>query len=130
MSVCIGRVSAVLFCPKKALQKVFFKPYKKFSLVPKIEQITPKMILLYILLNSPTLLISWFVDLVVKPQFDLGDRFDIEAIKYLISAIVCGTPISYLYLLIVNRFFVYKYATIVDEDNSTTLPVTASHDKV
>ncbi len=127
-----GAIVLCYFAQKKALQKVFFKPYKRFRLISRVERITPKMVWFYIVLSLPTFLVSWAADALIKPHFNVVNGFNAEFIKYLLASIVCGTPLSYMYVLFMNRFFVQKYATIVDkgDDTDTTLPVATPHDEV
>lgn len=108
----VGLMASGFFAQKKALQKVFFKPYKRFMLIPKVERITTKMVWFFILLSIPGLLIGFSVSALMKPYFNVGNEFNAELIKYCVLSILYNTPFSYTYVLFINYYFVRKYATV------------------
>ena len=105
------------YVQKKALHKVFFKPYKRFELKPKISRITPKMVFLYFAISLPVCVITYLVNKMMFPQLDVNFGLDGSIGKVLMLTTFVDMPITYLCALIINRYFVHRYADIVLDKN-------------
>lgn len=99
---------------KLSFKKMFFKPYKKFVVVAKIEKISPKMVFAYwgisILLYMPAYLVNFMLPEYLKPEAG-------KTGVLLVWLIICG--IYTLYTLCLNlilcRKFVHKYAIVLQK---------------
>lgn len=88
---------------KIAFNKMFFKPYKKFILTPKVEKIMPKVVFIYLgvmlLVEGP---IFW-----INAKFQLGSGIGSNIVLLLLALVVELTS-----HILLARYFVNKYATI------------------
>ncbi len=88
---------------KIAFNKMFFKPYKKFILTPKVEKIMPKMVFIYL----GVMLLIGVSTFWINMKFQLGTSIGGDIVLLLLALIV--ELISHILLA---RYFVNKYATV------------------
>ena len=106
------------FQVKLSLKKMFFKPYKKFVITTKIEQIPSKMVFIFWGMNSlPGFLITYLIDFVFLKNFMQNIETYENLIKYSLLRCLPGLLICFCLTYVVSIYLVHKHATVTPKQS-------------
>ena len=106
------------FYIKWSLNKMFFKPYKKFVITTEIERITPKMVFIF---WGMEFLLTFIVEFLIELMFlkDLAQTLESSGniAKYILILSSIGLIVGSCVTYVVSQYFVHKYATVTSKES-------------